>query len=275
MPPRQILIEAKIFEVDLTGSLQYGVEAYLQQKGTATPAGFTAPGTPGGFLGNTIGQALTMTSGLMVGHSRELLTLLTASEITTKAKIVSAPSLIATDSIPATMNVGESVPTLSSEAVAQGVQSGGSSLFTNTVSNTNTGTTLNIMARVNSSGIITMLVNQQVSTPVPPSSTAAIQSPSFTTRSFQTQITVQDGDTVAIGGIILEQSTDTSNGIPFLQRIPILGAAFGGKSHTTSRTELIVFFTPHVIYDTSEIAEATNDLKSQLKHLKNVMKDTQ
>jgi general secretion pathway protein D len=273
VPPRQILVEAKIFEVDLSGNLAYGVEAYLQQKGAAVPSGFTAPGTPGGFLGNTAGQMLSLTGGLLVGHSRELLAMLTASEVTTKAKVVSAPSLIATDSIPATMNVGESVPTLSSEAVAQGVQSSGSSLFTNTVSNANTGVTLNILARVNSSGIITMLINQQVSTPVPPSSTSAIQSPSFTTRSFQTQITVQDGDTVAIGGIILEQTTDTSNGIPFLQRIPILGSVFGGKSRTTSRTELIVFFTPHVIYDTSEIAEASEDLRSQLKHLRSMMKE--
>ena len=171
------------------------------------------------------------------------------------------------------MNVGESVPTLSSEAVAQGVQSAGSSLFTNTVSNANTGVTLTILARVNSSGIITMLVNQQVSSPIPPSSSSAIQSPSFSTRSFQTQMTVQDGDTVAIGGIIQDQVIDSTGGIPFLNRIPVLGAVFGGKSHSTTRDELIVFFTPHVIYDTAEVAEASEDLRSQLKHLRNMMKD--
>jgi general secretion pathway protein D len=208
-----------------------------------------------------------------VGHSRELLAALTALETTGKTKTIAAPSLIATDSIPATMNVGESVPTLSSEAVAQGVQSAGSSLFTNTVSNANTGVTLTILARVNSSGIITMIVNQQVSSPIPPSSASAIQSPSFSTRSFQTQMTVQDGDTVAIGGIIQDQVIDSSGGIPFLNRIPILGAAFGSKSHTTTRDELIVFFTPHVIYDTAEVAEASEDLRSQLKHLRNIMKD--
>ena len=273
VPPRQILVEAKIYEVQLSGALQYGVEAYLQTKGTAAPSGFTAPGTPGGFVGNTLNQALTLTGGLLVGHSRELLAALTALETTGKTKTIAAPSLIATDSIPATMNVGESVPTLSSEAVAQGVQSAGSSLFTNTVSNANTGVTLTILARVNSSGIITMIVNQQVSSPIPPSSASAIQSPSFSTRSFQTQMTVQDGDTVAIGGIIQDQVIDSSGGIPFLNRIPILGAAFGSKSHTTTRDELIVFFTPHVIYDTAEVAEASEDLRSQLKHLRNIMKD--
>ena len=273
VPPRQILVEAKIYEVQLQGNLTYGVEAYLQQKSAAVPSGFTAPGTAGGFLGSSLGGALTLTGGLLVGHSRELLAALSGTDLTSRTKIIAAPSLIATDSIPATMNVGESVPTLSSEAVAQGVQSSGSSLFTNTVSNANTGVTLTILARVNSSGIITMIVNQQVSAPIPPSSSAAIQSPSFSTRSFQTQMTVQDGDTVAIGGIIQDQIADVSSGIPFLQRIPVLGAAFGSKSHSTTRDELIVFFTPHVIYDTSDVAEASEDLRSQLKHLRNLIKE--
>ena len=274
VPPRQILVEAKIFEVTLTGDLQYGVQSYLQGKGTTVPGGFTGPGQAGGFLGslNPAGPLLTLTGGLLVGHSRELLAQLTAMESTGKAKTINEPSLIATDSIPAVMNVGTSVPTLSS-SVASGVQSGGSTLFANNISNVSAGVTLMINARVNSSGIITMLVNQQVSDAVPPAAGAAIQSDSFSNRSFQTQITLQDGDTIAIGGIIQETSTESSGGIPFLQRIPVLGAAFGSKSKNTSRTELIVFFTPHVIYDTTGLAEATDDLKSGLKHMKKELKE--
>ena len=272
VPPRQILVEAKIFEVTLTGELQYGVESYLQAKGSPVPAGFTPAGTPGGFLGNLLNGSLTLSGGLLVGHSRELLSQLTAMETTGKAKTINEPSLIATDSIPATMNVGQTVPTLSS-TTASGVQQSGTTVFANNISNVSAGVTLNVMARVNSSGIITMLINQQVSDPQAPSPTSAIQSDSFSNRSFQTQITVQDGDTVAIGGIIQENVTDSSGGIPFLHRIPILGAAFGAKSHNTSRTELIVFFTPHVIYDTMSIAEATDDLKTRLTHLKKEMKE--
>jgi general secretion pathway protein D len=88
-------------------------------------------------------------------------------------------------------------------------------------------------------------------------------------------MTVQDGDTVAIGGFIQETVNETSGGIPFLQRIPVLGAAFGSKSKTTARDELIVFFTPHVIYDTSSMAEATDDLKTGLTHMKKELKDQQ
>ena len=110
---------------------------------------------------------------------------------------------------------------------------------------------------------------------MPPASGAAIQSDSFSNRSFQTQITVQDGDTIAIGGIIQQTSSESSSGIPFLQRIPILGAAFGSKTKNTNRTELVVFFTPHVIYDTTGLAEATDDLKAGLKHMKKELKELQ
>lgn len=275
VPPRQVLVEARIYEVDLTGDFANGVESALLKKGAAPPTGVggATVGTPGGFLGTNIGGTLNLTGGLLVGHSRELLALLTATETQTKAKVISAPSLIATDSIAASMNVGESVPTLSSQAVAAGIQQNGTTPFANTISNTNSGVTLNVMARVNSSGIITLLVNQEVSTPVAPAPSAAIQSPSFTTRSFQTQITVQDGDTVAIGGIIQENATDSSGGIPVLHRIPFLGAAFGSKTRHRDRTELIVFFTPHVIYDTTQLADATDDLKAKLTHLRKQLKE--
>jgi len=55
----------------------------------------------------------------------------------------------------------------------------------------------------------------------------------------------------------------------------VIGAAFGSKSSNTSRTELIVFFTPHVIYDTTQVADATDDLKGQLKHLRRQLKQVQ
>ena len=103
------------------------------------------------------------------------------------------------------------------------MQQSGNSVFTNTVSNRSTGVTLNIMARVNSSGIVTMMMNQNVSSPQAPAA-RAIQSPSFQNRSFQTQITVQDGDTVAIGGIIQESNLQSSAGVPFLHRLPGIGA---------------------------------------------------
>jgi general secretion pathway protein D len=84
-----------------------------------------------------------------------------------------------------------------------------------------------------------------------------------------------DGDTVAIGGAILETHTESSGGVPLLHRIPIIGAAFGSKSTTTARTELIIFLTPRVIYDSNQLLDATDELKGNLKRVGRLMRDDQ
>jgi general secretion pathway protein D len=271
--PRQVLIDAKIYEVDLTGAFAAGVESFLQQRGTSTPS------SGGGITPTRILQAtggaggLALTTGALVLKSHELLAVLTAQEQRTRVRVVSAPSIMATDSIPATMNVGDQVPVLTSQAVVGGVQSGGSSVFANTVSNQASGVTLNITAHVNSSGVVTMIINQQVSAPEAPPIGVSSASTSFSNRSISTQLTVEDGDTVAIGGIITEKRTESSGGVPVLHRIPILGAAFGAKSSNSSRTELIIFLTPRVIYDTNQIIDASDELKSNLKRVQKLMKE--
>ncbi len=265
IPPRQVLIDAKIYEVDLDGAFSAGVSAYLDKKDS-------------GPLGRTLTAAassagLNLTAGALVLRSHELLAALTASETSSHSRVISAPSIIATDSVAATLNVGQDVPVLTSQAVTGGVQSGGNSLFTNTVSNRSSGVTLNILARINSSGIVTMIVNQNVSSPQAPPAGSAIQSPSFSNRSFQTQITVQDGDTVAIGGIILESNLQSSAGVPFLHRLPGIGAVFGAKSYSKNRTELVVFLTPRVIYDTNQMVDATDEIRSGMKRINKLAKE--
>jgi general secretion pathway protein D len=185
--------------------------------------------------------------------------------------VISTPRIIATDSIPAFINVGEQVPTLTSQALT-GAQSSGSSLFANTVSNVTTGTTLNLTARVNPSGVVTLQIDQEVSSPIAPVAGASIQSPSFSQRTIKTQVTVQDGDMIAIGGIISETKTDSTSGIPILHKIPFIGQAFGSKSTTKTRTELVVFLTPHVIYDTNGASEASDELVEGMKRVEKLIR---
>ena len=90
---------------------------------------------------------------------------------------------------------------------------------------------------------------------------------------MQTQITVQDGDTIAIGGVIQESSTNSTAGVPILHKIPVLGALFGSKSISKARTELIIFLTPRVIYDTNQIVDASDELKAKVKGLHKMMQE--
>ncbi|MBE0659369.1 MAG: type II secretion system secretin GspD, partial [Bryobacteraceae bacterium] len=265
VPPRQVLIETKIYEVSLSGALSYGVSAYLRDKAASDAGGSRQ------LLGQITNTGVNLTFGALIGQSRALFAALSTGEVRDRTRVVSAPSIIATDSVPASINVGIEVPVLQSQAVT-GAQTGGSSLFANTISNRKTGVTLQITPRVNPSGVVTLEVNQEVSSPQAPG-TGAIQSPSFNQRTISTQVTVEDGDMIAIGGIISETRGDSSSGVPFLHRLPVVGAAFGGKSSNVSRTELVIFITPRVIYDTSEVAEASDELKSKMRRLQRMMQE--
>ena len=268
VPPRQVLIEARIFEVSLTGALSWGLNWFVKNSGAGTPVPLSS--TLKGAVGSVTGAGLGLTASWLVSESQQLLAALSTSELATKTKMISTPSIIATDSIPASINVGIEVPTLTAQAVT-GAQQDGNSLFANTISNRKTGVSLSITARVNPSGVVTLIINQDVSAPGPPPS-EGIQSPSFNNRTVTTQVTVQDGDMIAIGGIINESNNQSSSGVPGLHRIPGLGFLFGNKSFNKERTELVIFFTPRVIYDTNEMTDASDDLISRMKRLQKVIR---
>jgi general secretion pathway protein D len=121
-----------------------------------------------------------------------------------------------------------------------------------------------------------MIINQSVSDPeqtTNATSGSTIASPSFATKSISTQVTVQDGDTIAIGGQIQESTTSAVAGIPLLDRIPYVGALFGSKTYTKERTELIIFLTPHVIFDSNQMIDASDELKDQIKVLRKDVKE--
>lgn len=267
LSPRQVLIDAQIYEVSLTDAFSSGVGAYLRERGATTGG---ALGTRK-LVGNVSDGVIGLTIGHLIGQTRELAAFLSLQQSNGRTKVVSAPSVIATDNIAATINVGTEIPVLTSQGLAGGAQSGGTSLFTNTVSSRSTGVILSVTARVNASGIVTLLINQEVSAPLPVG--GGIQSPSIQKRSVQTQVTVEDGSTIAIGGIMQENNLYGTSRVPVLGKIPILGAVFGSTQISKQKTELIILMTPRVIYDEHEIKDASEDLKNRLRGLRKIMKD--
>ena len=266
-PPRQVLIDAKVYEVSLTGALSSGVAAFLSTRGGANTVGSERKLLGGFTNAGTIGLSI----GALVGRTRELAIFLNANQTNGRTKIISAPSIIATDNIPARITVGQSIPTLASQGLAGGAQAGGSSLFASTINNVQTGVTLDVTARVNASGIVTMEIDQEVSSPQPP--TGPIASPTIDRRNVTTQVTVSDGDTIAIAGIIQESNIYGKSRIPGLGRIPILGAALGGSSVSRSKTELIILITPHVIYDETEIVGMSEELKMKMRSVRKLIRE--
>ena len=115
-----------------------------------------------------------------------------------------------------------------------------------------------------------MEIRQEVSA-VGASSFGSTNSPSFTSREAETTVVVQNGESVLIGGIIDDQMTRTRIGVPFLMDIPVLGHLFRTESEKLDRTELIILITPYVIRNRQEAATITDEFKSRVHGLQNLL----
>jgi general secretion pathway protein D len=112
-----------------------------------------------------------------------------------------------------------------------------------------------------------MQIRQEVSA-VGVASFGNTNSPSFSTREAETTVVVQDGETVIIGGIILDTIRHDRSGVPYLMDIPFLGWAFRVNTDSTSRNELLILISPYVVRSREEAREVTNEFADRLQGLK-------
>src|SRR5437867_10404993 len=196
--PRQVLIDAQIYEVTLSDSLNLSLSAILQNRGTLsnpqTTASFVASGGPPALIGQTFAY---------VGRTRELVAFLNASENRARVRTLSAPSVLVKDNFAADFTVGADVPVPTSSAVAAGVQSGGNSVFTQTIAFRSVGVLMRVRPQINEGGTLTLDISQEVSD-AQPNTTDTIAAPVIGRSAVTTTIVVQDNETVAISGFVRE-----------------------------------------------------------------------
>ena len=258
---RQVLIDAQIYEVDLDDSLQFGLTAALEARGTLQG------GSTLSFIGNPaslVGQTLAY-----ITRTRELEGFLNASENRSKVKTLSAPSVLVSDNGTAQFEVGTEVPVPTTSSLSP-VQSGGTNLFAQTISYTQTGVILNVKPQINESGNVTMDIDQEISA-AGANTVSAIVAPAIAKSAVTSTVVVQDGQTIALGGFIKESSDLETNRIPIIGRIPVLGPLLGNTSNTKSRSEIIVLITPHVLLTHSDAEAASDELKAKLKEIKKLV----
>jgi general secretion pathway protein D len=254
--PPQVLIEATVAEVKLNNQLQFGVQWYLQNLPSV-------PGLSGGFSSGS-GLAPTPTlPGLNIAYvNTNVQVALNALQSVTDVEVLATPRLMVLANDTATLQVGSSVPIITQ--ASSGIQ--GNSLVINSVDYKDTGVVLTVTPRVGDRGEIYIDVQQEVSD-VSPTTTSRIDSPTIDQRKFHTQIAVESGQSVAIGGLIQTNRTKTDAGVPYLSRIPLLGAAFRQRLDSRSRDELVVFLKPTLVRSRSEADAVTEELAAGLRAL--------
>ncbi len=251
--PRQVLIDAKIFEVNLTDNISLGVLNELTKRNdsdnlTTAISGVKSQG----------GSPLGFSTFQIIGDARELVTALTAGRFKSRAKVLQAPSILALDGHEARITVGAEIP-VTTGTFSDPLQGGDITRAPtlNTIQFRDTGTTLIINPRINASGMVTMEIAQEVSSP-----SGGGLTPTINKTAVNTVLTVKDGETVVIGGILSESRINARNRVPVLGDIPVIGALFGTTNRDLTRREIIIMLTPRVIRRPEEHLEVSSDFRA-------------
>lgn len=264
--PRQVLVEVMLAEVLLRDEYSFGIGWFFTGKDNVAGrlAGGLLPTTPGGDPAvPTDSGVLQVIQRVASGDVRAALTALGQAG---KAQVLASPHVMVLDNQKAQIKVGDriSVQTQTQTGVSTG------SGVLNSFQYLETGILLAVTPRINSGGLVTLEVNQEVSVPAN-DATAVNPNPTVNSRSAQTTVVVGSGESVVLGGLIREDNGRASSGIPLLSKIPILGAAFGTQSFTTRRTELVLVITPRIVSDTAQAREVTDEFRRKLPALEGLL----
>ncbi len=269
--PLQVQIEMRILEVDLTGDLQFGVQWYLQGLANSTPNadGIATSIYPGAHRQIALGAGGNQYGGepffySFLSSNGKFQVAIRALETNGNTKTLSAPSLVVLNNQVAHIQVGDQIP-VNQTSIVTGLGTTTTAGTASSVTYLPTGVILDVQPRVNPGGLVYLNVQQQVSN----TTGAANSQGNFTIqqRAVGTQIAVQSGQTVLLGGLIQQNESNTDTGIPGLNRIPIVGRLFGTMDHSRSRTELIVLITPRVITSSEEAKQVTDEYQRKFESL--------
>ncbi|MFT5136234.1 MAG: general secretion pathway protein D [Arenicella sp.] len=253
--PLQVLVEARIMELTLSDDLKYGLEWFLNGSRANSS-------TSGGLNFRSIGGIGASQPGFsyVVERAGEVSAALNGLADDSRLKVLSAPSLMVLNNRTASILVGDEVPIPTRQAVSN---ISPEAPTVNEIKYRNTGILLTVSPRVNSGGMVTMDISQEVSSVVNNTS-SQIDAPTIQQRQLNSTVSIRDGQTVVLGGLIRDQTTNREVGIPLLKDIPGLGKLFSSTSNLSNRTELVVLITPRVIANEKDTDAISQEYKEKM-----------
>lgn len=263
-PVLQVGIEATIAEVKLTNELSYGVQSYLTSKqlGLKADQGSILTSTStSGAVSKAANALLNRVPGFnfLIGSESQPAIILDALHGVTSVNVLSNPSLVVTNNQPATLQVGDVVPVQTSKTSYLS-QNGA---VVSTIDYRNTGIILRVVPRITTSGHVSLEIEQEISHVSSAGSTEL--TPTVSQRRVKSAVSVANGQTVVLAGLISEGHDGKRSGIPLLDEIPGLGDVFSHQRKKGERTELIIFIRPQIIQTGSDAHQLAEELRSKLR----------
>ena len=274
IPKKQVVIETLVAELTLDDTTKFGLEWSLRTTGRVNVNGkdFFVTSTPTANFGTLFAPQSTLLGfSSVITATDQLLGLIQALSVVNRISVLSSPNILATDNKTAVINIGDSVPILTSTTSTAAV-TGGQSNVTNTIQYQDTGIILTVTAHITEKRMVVIDIKQEVSNAVRntlfgDSSSQVVQSPIIQKRTAETSAVVADGQTVLIGGLMSEERSQGRTGIPWLSKIPILGYLFGSTTDEVKKRELIILITPRVVGDPEDARGITNQFEERVKGL--------
>ena len=252
--PLQVLIEVVIAEVRRDRSLNFGVGATLPPQRVKGHDGVVSATTAGLGTGDFVLQVLQLGGSNI---SATLAAAATKGDVT----ILSRPVVLAANNEDAEILVGSQRPFIQ----VQRALPTDAPLRDQVVQFKDVGTHLSVRPTISDDGYVTLRVTQEVNAAT---AEVAFDAPVISTRTIQTQLLVKDGHTAVLGGLTDRQRDETSEGVPILSSLPLIGGLFGRHGHQVTETELFVFLTPRVIRNDEELDAASDSAGVQTRQLR-------
>ena len=266
--PLQVMIEATIAEVTLNDALKYGIEWFFNFGNSNIVFSTREISTSNPAPSQLLGIFPSFSYILAASNTKVILSAL--SQIT-DVKIISSPQLMVLDNEPARLQVGDQVPVAVRSSISTDTTT--EAPIVAEIEYRDTGVILDMIPRVNASGLVVLDIVQEVSdvaqTVVASNTTTVVQAttPTISQRRIASTVAVNSGETVALGGLIRDGASKSVSGVPVLSDIPILGNLFKTTTDTTRRTELLVLLTPRVVHDRNDARTVTDDLRQRMRRL--------
>ena len=242
----QVLIKVLVAEVTHDNSADIGAEF------SALNLRANGNGSKGGT-----NFGLSKLSGRLVAQvlENDFTATIRALETVGKLDVLSRPYILASDNQLASITVGQEVPFINNSRITDTGQT------INTLDYKDVGILLDVVPHINSEGLVILDVAPEISAltgeTVPISDTAA--QPIIAKRSAQTRVGIRNGQTIVIGGLMEDRKTETIDKVPFIGDIPYIGEAFKRKQNKKTKTELLIFLTPHVAAEATHLKDMSKD----------------
>ncbi|MBN2039850.1 MAG: type II secretion system protein GspD [Spirochaetes bacterium] len=266
----QVLIEALIVEISADKSWGLGIDWMLgAEAGGDMIGGSSIMGVPPNYTSTTgvpDGKKLALPLaqgfqlGFLSGESALGFALLSLSETDQNFNVLSTPQILTIDNHEAELNIGEEIPVTSNTRITDtGTQY-------DSYEYKSVGIKLKLTPHITQNSRITLDLYQEANDVLSSGSTTTL--PTLTKRDIQTKVTITDGKTIVIGGLIKNNKSEVVVKVPFLGDIPILGWLFKRKDVSYKKTNLLVFITPHIVTQQDRIDAITEQKREEQKRLR-------